>query len=89
MRRARKQRTYALLSLHFNIGTQLYEISAAGVLYQMPLESTRSLKEYFKQPDATLEAWYLGLTKEERRVVLRTGNIRASDSDFFPDPQYD
>lgn len=66
-----------------------YEIEENGVKYEMPLESTRELKDFFKHDrNATLDKWYRQLPKASRELVKRTGNIRTEFDGFYPDVDY-
>lgn len=62
------------------------------------MELTRHLKEYFRNYDEgiggkinypSVAKWYADLTKEQKKQVIRTGNLPSAKEDFFPDAEFD
>jgi len=37
----------------------------------------------------TVAKWYRDLSKEEKKAVVRTGNIPKPANDFYPDPEWE
>ena len=93
MSRPRKPTPFAIMDLRYNPNTKHYEITERGITYQMELEHTRLLKEYFKgvytrNHTANVSDWYNKLDNLTRKEILRTGNIQ-SVNDFYPDQSYE
>lgn len=94
MRRPRKPVPLAIKGLTYNVTDDLYEIKENGITYKMPLELTRSLKEYFKSTAVrstfqNVESWYNSLLKDQKRQVIREGQITDSSDGFYPDPVFE
>lgn len=97
MRRSRNPTPFALKDIHLNPETNLYEKKQDGITYGMPLELTRHLKDYYhhyhpglsgKLDYPSMDKWYRDLSNEQKKQVVRTGNVPKDKSDFFPDPEY-
>ena len=79
MARAKHPVPFALNKLQYIPKTGNYDISESGIIYSMPLEMTRNLKEYFgNYINQTVAEWYQSLSKSERASVIRTGAIPSS-----------
>lgn len=87
----RPGRSAKLLTLAFNVRTQLYEINEGGITYGMELEMTRELKKYFSNNTMnSMSDWYNSLSKLDRSKVVRTGHVEIKpDDSFFPDPEFE
>lgn len=93
MRRPRKPTPLAITDLNYNPRSNLYEITERGITYQMDLEHTRNLKEYFKGVavkgcNTKILDWYNKLDKTTKKEIIRTGNVQTSN-DFYPDWSFD
>lgn len=84
-----------LWELQYNSKTGFYEISENGILYQMNLEETRLLRDYFRHFNtgggvklATVSHWYKDSNNDTKKLVIRSGMIPKSKPDFYPDPEY-
>ncbi len=89
MRRAKHPVPMAIKELHFDVQQNGYVIHDAGITYKMPLEMTRSLKQYFvwdnvRTKDHNVAAWYDSLSKEERKQIIRI-NAPEEAGEFYPD----
>ena len=90
MRRARHPASLRLSGLRYNTREGTYEIKENGIVYSMDLEMTRLLKAYFKWYDPShaatrnMEAWYRGLSREQRTRVHREGVPPRQDDGLFP-----
>ncbi|HVT83623.1 MAG TPA: hypothetical protein VHD35_00400 [Chitinophagaceae bacterium] len=89
MRRAKHPVPMAIKELHFDVQQNCYLIVDAGITYQMPLEMTRRLKQYFvwnnvRTKDHNVADWYESLSKEERKQVIRI-NAPEEANGFYPD----
>lgn len=94
MRRPRHPRGPELRDLVYNPKSCLYEIEEYGVVYGIPLELTRQLKDFsragnFPAGDPLIASWYKSLGKPDKMKVTRTGRIPVQPDGFFPDPQFD
>lgn len=94
MRRPRHPVGPELKRLTYNSKSALYEIEELGILYSIPLEHTRLLKDFsragnFPAGEALIASWYKSLSKSDKKKVIRTGNIPVPPDGFYPDPQYD
>ena len=83
----------SIAELYYNPKSGLYEISELGINYQMSLEHTRLLKEYFKgvavkSNGVTIADWYNKLDMTTKKEILRTGNIQTAN-DFYPDQSFE
>ncbi|MGH2647601.1 MAG: hypothetical protein ACRDE8_08545 [Ginsengibacter sp.] len=67
--------------LAYSMENNQYEIEENGVLYAMQLEETRSLKSH----RGSVEEWYSKLDNETKKKVIRKGNFRKEEDDFYPD----
>ncbi len=65
----------------------LYDIAEGGIVYSMPMELTSSIKTYFiylnGSDKRTIVEWYKGLTKEDKKKVVRTGNLPGVDDGYY------
>ena len=93
MRRPRKPTPLSIIDLNFNPKSGRYEITERSISYQMDLEHTRNLKEYFKGVavrgyETKISDWYNKLDKVTKKDVLRTGNFQTVN-DFYPDQSFE
>jgi hypothetical protein len=98
-RRPKHPRPYGLLDLTIVPGTDLYQKKENGITYQMPLELTRLLKEYYRyfkdgteegtEKYPTMQRWYRDLKKEDKKKVIRLGNLPKETNDFYPDAEWE
>ncbi len=89
MRRPRNPLPLSLGDISYNPISAKYEITDCGIIYQMDLEHTRSLKSFFKDisirgKGATISDWYNELERETKKEINRIGSIEI-DCDFYPD----
>ena len=90
MARAKHPVPFSLNKLQYNPKTGLYQISERGIIYEMELEQTRSLKAYFgNYINQTVAEWYQSLSREERAKVVRTGARSIPDISFYPDKDWE
>lgn len=97
MSRARKPMPCTLWDLRFNAKSGYYEMTEDGILYQMEIEETRLVRDYYSDfvPDRktdtypTLSQWYKDLPKEIKKRVQRIGEITEEANGFYPDAEYD
>lgn len=94
MRRPRHPLSPELREMTYNPRSSLYEIEENGILYSLPLELTRLLKDFSRggkpvSGEQLIAAWYKGLGKESKKLVIRTGNIPEYSTGFYPDPRFD
>jgi hypothetical protein len=87
MRRPTHPTPYLLKKfLRYNQASGYCEITQDDITYHVTLEQTVTLKNYFRHNEkATPGEWFNSLSKEERKKVLRTGNITYDDNGFHPD----
>ena len=75
--------------LHYNPRSKKYEITQLGVLYQMNLEQTRLIKEYFRgygyDTTRSVAAWYDKLDHQTKKQITRIGDFPATTDAFYPD----
>ncbi len=93
MKRPRKPVPISIVDLYFNPQTGKYEISEMGVTYQMDLEHTRNLKQFFqgiliRGYGATIADWYNKLDHATKKEIIRIGTIQTNQ-DFYPDISYE
>lgn len=84
MARARCPLPPDLHELRLNTATGFYEITEAGIKYEIPYVLLDNLKRHFSDNN-TLAAWYLNLKPEDKKGVKRTGDLPQKDTGFYPD----
>lgn len=84
-----------LWELQFNPKSGFYEIKENGVTYCLRLEETRLLRDYFRGhrsgkvvKSPTISNWYKSIKKEDKKQVIRSGEISENLSDFTQDIEY-
>jgi len=82
MRRPRNPTPLSIIDLNYNPKSGRYEISERGIIYQMDMEHTRNLKEYFqgiavRGYETKISDWYNKLDKTTKKEIVRTGNIQT------------
>lgn len=87
MKRPRHPTPLYLKSLKLNQVTGLYEMEELGITYSLPFELLEPIKHFFRHnKKAWLYQWYEQLPREERSMVVRSGNVpENNDTGFFPD----
>ena len=93
MPRPRHSVPISLKDLQYNPKTGKYEISEFGVTYQMDLEHTRNLKQFFqgilkRGYGSTIADWYNKLDHATKKEIIRIGTIQTNQ-DFYPDISYE
>jgi len=93
MPRPRHPVPLSLADLIYNPKTGKYEISEMGVIYQMDIEHTRSLKVFYRNVSrrgkgSLIIDWYNNLDQQSKKEINRIGNI-ATDTDFYTDKKYE
>jgi len=79
--------------ISYNPISAKYEITDCGIIYQMDLEHTRNLKQFFqgilkRGYGATIADWYNKLDHATKKEIIRIGTIQTNQ-DFYPDISYE
>lgn len=90
-RRPRNQLNLSLRGLQYNPKTGYYEVTEAGITYQLTFSQMNDLKTYYSGSQGytpTFSAWYNSLDRFAKKEIKLAGTSPAADY-FFPDPVYD
>lgn len=84
-----------LRELQYNPKSGFYEIQENGITYQMRMEETREIKQYFRTSTGalypTVADWYRVTNRTIKKQVIRSGEVPVplpGADGFYPDPEY-